>query len=61
MNGAKTAPRIRKITTTPPARAILSRLSRIHAIRQRERPSIAFDTGGKCAAVSKVYTGPLPP
>ncbi|CAM5396691.1 hypothetical protein SNARM312S_01498 [Streptomyces narbonensis] len=42
MTGAKTATRMRKTTTKAPARASLSRFSRVQAICQGERPWIAL-------------------
>src|SRR6266702_3160774 len=41
-NGPKIATTVRKTTMTPPAMATLSRRSRIQAICQRDRPSIAL-------------------
>ncbi len=40
ISGAKIATRISRMTMTPPARAILSRFSRIQEICQSDRPSI---------------------
>src|SRR5258705_552040 len=64
MSGAKIATRISRITTTPPASATLSRLSRDQAICHSERPRIGWPPtvvgGTDDGDVPGVSTSPSP-